>query len=302
VFVEQRSQSGAGTVIDAVTGRQQAVVAPGCNSQFDRPWLGGPWLMFVCQGPGLQLGALATGAWRTITPAPSVQDASRTCEETGPGSCGGVNGVGASWIGWEETPYHGYQRRLFQNIGTGKVRKDPTTATRIVDLNSPTLTRSLCPPLHTPRLNNVYGAGTFYGALEFYGTFAVAQGLASHGSAAYLEHCGSRLHRLLTNGPTQYQFAPLGASTRALIWQSSPATLTGLFLPGLQRFIVRLPHDAVLGTWAPADFSLPQIALTPRSLYIRTATGDLWTAKSPSLSLTTSQRPAKHTNENAPGA
>jgi hypothetical protein len=65
----------------------------------------------------------------------------------------------------------------YYNIRTGKPQSPPVGKNTIIDLDSPTLTRPICPPLMGP-------------ALTFYGSFAVSQ----EPGGIYVERCGSDLN------------------------------------------------------------------------------------------------------------
>jgi hypothetical protein len=296
------SRSFSDVVIDSDTGRRSNVSAPGCPPSS----IGSPWPLFACgtgDGPAssMELYVFATKAWRTVTLAPAVQDASDNCILVGPGSCGEIDGVGADWIEFDETTYHGSQDRVFQNIATGEVRDDPTTATTTADLNSPSLAQPLCSPLTTPH-GTEYAGDEFYGSLQFYGMFAIANAEDNGEQTAYLEHCGTKLHRLLTDANDTYRSSlpPMSADAHAVIWQSRADSLTGLFLPGMQRFTVKLPAAAVgvpsICSQSGYNFCFDPIALTSRRLYLvgqGSSQGTLWEATSPSLSLARSQRSAR---------
>jgi hypothetical protein len=75
---------------------------------------------------------------------------------------------------------------VFQNIGTGELRQDPSGATTTVDLNAPDLTRTVCGPLRVPTIFGPYNAPV-PGLLTFYGSFAVSIGGDENGSEVYLE-------------------------------------------------------------------------------------------------------------------
>ncbi|MDQ6806759.1 MAG: hypothetical protein M3065_17770 [Actinomycetota bacterium] len=282
-------------MIDSHTGRRRTLSTPGC----DPAAIGPRWLLFTCDYPSptptLKLYVFATRTWRTITLAPSVQAANEGCTAAGPANCGAIDGVGNDWIEFDETGYHGDQQRMFENITTRVVRADPTTRTRIADLNSPSLTRALCRPLTTPYAAMYGGIYDFYGSVQLYGKFAIAYKFSGGEQAAYLERCGSKLHRLLANASNIYanSLPPMAANAHAVIWQSGAATLTGLLLPGMRRVTIKLPvASGGPGSCTPPDFAscVDQIVLTSGKLYVFYQGPHLWAAATSSLSLTTSHR------------
>jgi hypothetical protein len=289
------SQNSSDVVIDSETGRRTAVP----NAECPPSAIGPPWLLFDCgdSNSPLALYVFATRTWRTVPLAPAVPDASDNCLSLGPANCGEVDGIGADWIEFDETGYNGTQHLVFQNIATGEVRQDPTTATTITDLNSPSLARRLCTPLTTP-YGAEYAGQEFHGSVQFYGRFVIASSENNGEQTAYLEHCGTKLHRLLTSANYVYSSSmpPMSATTRAVIWQSAAGTLTGLFFPGLQRFTVKLPAAAagLPGGCSSTGFGycFDPIALTSKRLYL-IGQGGLWAAPSPSLSLASPRQPTR---------
>jgi hypothetical protein len=286
----------ADVVIDSHTGRRTTLSAPGC----DAAAINSRWLLFTCDylglTPTLKLYVFATRTWRTITLAPSVRAASGGCALSGPANCGAIDGVGNDWIEFDETGYHGNQQRLFENIATGEVRADPTTRSRIADLNSPSLTRTLCRPLSTPYAAIYDGMSDFYGSVQLYGTFAIAYKFSGGEQAAYLERCGSKLHRLLERA-SYTELPPMSVNAHAVIWQSGAATLTGLFLPRMKRFTIKLPvASGAPGSCLQPDFGscLVQIVLTSGKLYVSYQGASLWAAASSSLSSVTPHRRRNH--------
>jgi hypothetical protein len=131
---------------------------------------------------------------------------------------------------------------LFQNIETGRVRSDPTTASTRADLDAPGLAERVCSPLRLPSYVDPYSRRTL-GALTFEGSFALAGPLSGDGATAtYLERCGSPLHELIS------RTGPVAANARVVVWAPTEdpqplgsAHLDGLHLPSLRRFVIPLP-------------------------------------------------------------
>jgi hypothetical protein len=232
------------TLIDDKTGTRTQLSVPGC----DAPVIGAGWLAFngaIGDLPGCvtQLYPQAGGPPRPIA------------------RLGGVLAIGSDWIEYDNNcdDVHFCPTYLFQNLQTGVVKSDPTRAHTIADLNSPTLARRVCPPVQVPNTSNVPTS-----RLVLDGRFAIATGV--HG--VFLEHCGTRLHRAIDPNP-----GPLGASPKAVIWQTTGRKLAGLFLPSLRPFIIKAPEFG--------DFKL---ALTPQTLYLLDPEGQVWSAPAPQRS------------------
>jgi hypothetical protein len=147
----------------------------------------------------------------------------------------------------------GSPTNVFYNIRTGK-RVPFVDPTRIIDLDSPTLTRPVCSPLVGP-------------PLAFYGSFAVAQEPAG----IFLKRCGSQLNVPLVLAPYA---GNLLASTHAVAFCSgSSSPQPGIFLPSLRRFTVTLPSS---------PGGCPSTVLGARHLYYIDLQERLWAAVFPS--------------------
>jgi hypothetical protein len=262
-FIAAPYADAAGTVsgrlIDEQTGRRRTVSLPGCSVPAGGELqlvAGDPWLLFSCgnQSQPYELYSMVTGAWQPFTPAASVE---AFCRAPGMGSCAPV-AVGAHWSQLEEGCYHCVTRMVFQNIRTGALRSDPRNATTIVDLTSVSLAKPVCRPLRVPAS----------GGFVFDGRFALAEG-----SRAFLERCGTRLHRRI-GAVGMYP-----ASSEAVVWTPAPTrsdpivrAIDGLCLPNLRRFSAFVPRQ----TGYPYE-----IVLSDRHLYELTSTNELWVAPAP---------------------
>jgi hypothetical protein len=239
--------AGAGTnlsetLIDDQTGQRTELSVPDC----DAPLIGAGWLAFngaIGNVPSCvtELYSLAGGPPRPIA------------------RLGGVVAIGSDWIEYDSNcdEVHFCPTYLFQNLQTGVVKSDPTRTHTIADLNSPVLAHRVCPPLQVPNSSEQLPTAR----LVPDGRFAIATGV--HG--VFLERCGTRLHRAIDLNP-----GPLGASPKAVIWQTTGRKLAGLFLPSLRPFSIKAPELA--------DFEL---ALTPQTLYLRDPEGQVWSAPAP---------------------
>ncbi len=256
------------TLIDDQTGRRTTIGRAGCHplGTAGLEPLDLPWITFTCapatQPPAWELYSPATGGWHSVSPSPGV-----LCS----GGCStSLLAAGRSWLAFQQAScpngdYHSCNaRNLFQNIQTGEVRPDPSNATTVVDLNSPNLSRMVCRPLSAP--GGV--SPTFYGSSAL---SAVTD--STFNTGVYLERCGTRLHRLVSPvTPDGAGFT--GANAREVVWMAHPGPfLTGLTIPGLRRFTIRLPERLLGSCTSPDDYRdcMSLIALTNKRLYILTA-------------------------------
>ena len=250
-----------GPLVDEQTGRRTMLSPPdGCGAN---GVTGGPWLMFLCvssqqQMSWLDLYAAATGTWRAAqVPAhPCYGDNPSYCFETP------VN-VGRQWIEFLESDcYHCGSSRRFENIWTGAIRGDPTTATTIPDLDRPALSRKLCSPLRVPAEPG--SDLPAYESFSIFGPYGVGYlppaYTAQRGpwDGDYLQRCGSHerpsavgalanSHLLLINGVAGHK-------------------LEGVFLPNGPKFAIPLPAGvAARIASGPGD-----VALSDRTLFIGT--------------------------------
>jgi hypothetical protein len=268
------------TLIDDQSGQVKTIGQAGCYPvalSAVEP-LDLPWVPFNCallgQPPAPELYSPATGQWQVVSPSPG---ASPSCGGSGCMSYG-LAAAGRYWLDYNHSmcdsgDQHCSFNNVFQNIGTGELRQDPSGGTTTVDLNAPNLTRTVCGPLRVPTTLEPYAAGPVPGSLTFYGSFALSIGGDENGSEVYLERCGTHLHRLLTKAPPERP-AVVGANMHEVVWMAHPERfLSALTLPGLRPFTIRLPNRLVARTCSRDDYStcVAQIALTNQRLYLLTA-------------------------------
>jgi len=242
---------GGRTLIDERTGAQtQIAPPPGCVPIA----IGGPWIAAECgiprpapYLPEPALYSITTGGWSAVPLAPSIA-ASCTIDE----DCH-IRRVGRDWLAiFGGLCNHCAGRTLFQRILTGEARPDPTAATTLPDLSSPTLAAPVCSPLRLPpsTIDDTGAVAATLGRLDFAGRFALATTDSASGpSTTYLEHCGSSLHTFVCHCDTNAlgYFHALVANDHVVIWatrtrlgMSSPH-LDGLYLPSRRRFQIPLP-------------------------------------------------------------
>jgi hypothetical protein len=142
----------------------------------------------------------------------------------------------------------------YYNIRTGKPQSPPVGKNTIIDLDSPTLTRPICPPLMGP-------------ALTFYGSFAVSQ----EPGGIYVERCGSDLNLPLVLTP--YAGTLLANAHAVAFCSSSSEQQPGIFLPSLRRLTFTAP--SALG-------GCGSTVLGARHLYYADPHARLWAATFPS--------------------
>jgi hypothetical protein len=215
--------SGPGVVLDESTGRQVHLHVPSyCRSPIGAPILGDSWLMEDCSASRLALYSLAGRHWRSVTVAPGCRHF-----HGGAGSQCQPQAIGTQWIEFDAGSIGVGDVALFQNINTGALRRDPTTARTFPNLDSPTLAQRLCRPVRVPSRT--------FAKFAFEGPFVL---LTDEGGSV-LERCGTPMQMALSGpGP-----AVLGAGM--VLWlPGSPRLIDGISLPDLQRFTVAPPRAA----------------------------------------------------------
>lgn len=249
-----------GSLIDEQPGRRTAVSTPaGCVSAA----IGGGRLVFGCAGkPGaflvIKLYSLSSGRLTNLPPAAQLERYDDGCASDSSPGCGvSLTGIGRAWIEFDETCYHCGDNYVFQNLRTGKVRRDPTSLTTVPDLNSSSLARKVCSPLQV------------VGSLEFLGPFAIAR----H-AGTFLERCGTRLRERIDRVGT-----PLVTSNHLVVWQPPVLSeLDGVLLPSLRRVVIKLPRRFTQNMYI-------HVVLSSRNLYVQTETDQVWEARIPEPSL-----------------
>ncbi len=283
------SPNPTATLFDDQTGKVTAISRAGCSpdgaSVLGQAELS--WVAFDCASSrgttSPELYSPTTGKWLAVQPSPGISD---VCGGNGCTSLYHLAGAGRFWLQYDlETSTDGEHytsSNVFQNLQTGELRQDPTGGTTIADLNAPSLTATVCRPLTVPTALNQYGTPV-PGSLRFYGRFAVSIS-GDTDSDAYLERCGSHLHRFLTNETDSSDPSALvSANTHEVVWVAHGSSLNALTLPGLRPFTIRLPPQVARGCSDP-DSCISQISLTDRRLYIlggTTLPEQLWAASAP---------------------
>jgi hypothetical protein len=277
--------TGLGAVIDEETGKRLVLTPPsGClfddGGSLHRSLLGGSWVVATCNppplGPGYELYSIPNRKWMSFNPDMTKMCALDAECATGDPDCpASYLAIGERWIEFVITcGYHSYPSTgALEQIKGGQVRGDPPAVTpggnQILDLNSPTLTQTLCSPLRMPSAGTIVPDGRFALDEEF-------------NNNTYLERCGSSLHRPIGDpGPRVTTI-----SSHAVLW--SPGVIrneiVGLFLPSLQRLELRLPKPVASLCRHLGAFSyicIQGLALTTHTLYIVTSDSQVWSAQSP---------------------
>lgn len=244
-----------------------------------------PWALLSCASPSdpsgaydVELYSLTDRTEQTVTPSPGLPPQC-TGQSDLESECARADRVGAYWIKWDTSCYHCAVTSYFQNIQTGELRGDPTNATTVADLNSPTLADQTCPGV---RLSFHPHSPTPWDSLSYDGQFALVSDYAN----VFLERCGTHMRRLLVNGSSV-----LASNTGAIVWQTVTSRLTGLLLPSLQRFTIPLPSAIVRPPGSTGDTPVLGLGLTSNGLYVRDEwNGTVWRTASPAaLPLNTSR-------------
>jgi hypothetical protein len=125
--------------------------------------------------------------------------------------------IGDQWIEFDVS--YGYHSGpivpMYEKITSGQITTEPAGVTpggnQILDLNSPSLTRTLCPPLQMPvPPGTIVPDGRFAIDEE-----AVAPDYIRH---AYLEGCGSSVHE-----PIGTDLSLFTADSQAVLWNAGSA-------------------------------------------------------------------------------
>lgn len=272
-----------GTLIDEHTGKRSSIARPGCIAEF----FGGPWLLFECGTPTVTQLALyrpATRSWRVVS--------------WNADALGSPDAVGAYWIesvSYQSCPYRcdNVPHHAFTRIATGAqgtVGWVPD-GNIVPGLDSPSLAHKLCSPLRVPHVSfpTGFGDALLPGTVTMFGQFAIASGTTSGADGEiegldHLERCHSKLRRsIIASTPVvdgaQPSRTPIGDS-HAILWPNKPRQLTGVFLPSLRQFTVPVP--ASIGPVQATTGSVTTAILASRTLYMQTATDQLWAAPAPS--------------------
>lgn len=275
---------GPARLIDDVARRRITIQPPPVCA----PWvIGGSSLVYRCAtatstDPSYQVTDLASGVTSPLTISPQGFDPSACSDLAG---CTGIDAVGSAWVMVGEDCGTKCSILHFQDLDSGAVSADPSTATSALDLDTASLSRSLCPGVTDPPLDSdpTLVGGLVHGLVIQSGRLAVV----SDNRGFWLERCGTHLHRFLTANGTNPSAssafpAPPVSNAHAVMWQSAAGRLSGLFLPGLRPFTIAISArlDPRLGEYPDVLDDQYHLALTPATLYVSTA-GGIWTTPAP---------------------
>jgi hypothetical protein len=261
-------RSAASTLIDGGTGRHTRVAIPGCP----RPVvLSATTAAYSCGG-GSSAPAYA-----------SYDEASGHVVRFALPALNQLTAIGAHWAGVAQVcqVYCFPTGFSLQSPTTAETREDPTTSDVAPDLDAANPAQVVCSPVRVP--GDRFGG---YGSLTADGRYriAVARGSTGRGGV-YLEKCGSTLRRFLTwttyPGCLHASCAP-PASVHLIVWEAKPGQLSGLFLPSLRSFTLRLPHrvDPAAARERRVEGHQVELAVTTHTLYVG-AGGRVWTTPLP---------------------
>jgi hypothetical protein len=299
-----------GVLIDDLPGTRTPVSPPpsSCGSVAEFVAIGGPWAMFRCvdaigESRAVELYSLARGGWTSVDYSAQV---ARLCDDDMPGTCELVPvAVGADWlelaieIPWGDCTPECVAGYGFLNIRSGAWRQtDPfpvaqqhapirsaslpgLSATRMLDLDSPSLSEPVCRPLRLPdegrlvparapgNFEDPSGGGIGVSPVKFYGTVGLVGNFGSWFTPPlYLQRCGSP-----KRVPVSGSAATSTNSSKLIVWDALKGQLDGRFLSDERPLIDRLPH-ALAET--PATFDVG-----PRHLYEIGVSGRIWESRLP---------------------
>ena len=272
VFIFDRS-TDTGVLVNGSTGSRITVASPGC---FLVDAIGGFSIAFSCgsgEGVSYELFDMNTGQLRPLT----IPSATAGGCDPYTSACASLDGVGSYWaefVGGCPMEHCGPPDVVFENLFTGATAADPVSRSVVPDLDSRTLARRLCKPVTVPAATSPYSPLGF-GSVASDGRFQIATG----DGGSYLEKCGVKLHRFLT-------FSPTASSPHAIVWESKPGLVTGVFLPSLKRFTIAVP-EKVDPSASSSQFVQQDpytLALSRHSLYVGVGLGatTTWTMRIPS--------------------
>lgn len=291
------ASSAAGSfVLDEKTGHTTVVAAPGdCQPA----GMGGGWVLFNCgrdtiSRPGkaqplVALYSIAKRTWRAVPAAPF--------EPCGDYTCGiAAVAIGKHWIEYDNRcgDVHGCKAvntYIFQSLASGQLRRDPRRGSTVANLDAPGLAVRACRSLSAPTLPAELasqGAPFGVGSLTVDGRFGIASGGTRRRSPTFIvERCGKRLRKHLSVASSTYAItgdytpggwceAPLcgpAYNRKLIVWPTAPGAVSGVFLPKLEAFRMRVPTDSLL--------PLAELIATPTHVYVLTQNGDLWSGGIP---------------------
>jgi hypothetical protein len=290
-------KNGGYRVFDDANGRSWRVdtrpcgtASPPTGPPYGPGMFGAPWVLFYCSQGGFALYNVIHRRWRPI-------GASRTVGQAFQDAAGYPSEVGADWI---KLTYAGGQdcgdhihfgcgvTYSFYNI---RSRTFPSghamSGNSVLDLDSQSLLRPLCEPLHAPPtgLQGPMGILALYGkvALEFkpYDPLFLNNAAPEQSSGQWtLQRCRSTSSLSVDPPNRNHVLGALTANYRAVLWSviDSRGTwkgeIAGRFLPTLQPIGASLPKELADDKSGPV--------LDSSHIYVLTRRGVLWRAPFPS--------------------
>jgi hypothetical protein len=264
------------TLIDQQTGVRTTLPQSACPTAWPLElFLGGPWLAGCpdpqAQQPYTRLYNVPGHYWLTV-PGPACGE----CPGAGCSQCA-VVAVGSHWIELRTLPgcpEHCVSGKLLQEISTGKAEPDPVRP-RVSfreNLDSPSGTSPLCPPLRYPAVYNGATLQLEPGVLTILGQFALTT--FGYGGTDLLERCHSSWRRWLYG-------QAIGSSQMVLwsdnYWVSPRSPNHGLLLGSLRLFNFYIPRRVDAGA------ELQGVAVSRRTIYALSASHTLWAANVPTF-------------------
>lgn len=255
------TSSGEGVLVNGTTAHRTTLTVSDCPSPVA---IGGSSIVFYC--------GVSADPSRLPYEVYNMDSGGFTAFALPPFSS--VVAVGSDWLslaGQCADTEHCPQSFSLQSLATGADVSDPTNATTTVDLDSADPARSVCAPVRVPTngQGNPEPPSIAYGSVSSDGQFQIAT--SSGGS--FLERCGAQLRERLTYtsypGCAHQHCAP-PFSSHAIVWQSKPGRLSGVFLPSLKRFAISVPAtiDPQAAHEQFVNGNQYSLALTTHTLYL----------------------------------
>jgi hypothetical protein len=129
---------------------------------------------------------------------------------------------------------------VYSSTVNGRIGRWPATATKVPDLNSPSLTRKLCAPV-PPLSHGEFGPPN---PVIFDGKFVLESQTSD--SNWQLDQCASKRAGITIRVPNDLGPTQPFTTSHSIIWNSGSGRATEILLPSLRRITLRFPKSMVI--------------------------------------------------------